>query len=359
MPVVNREDFLSRLQSVSPGLNQKETIEQSSAFVFSKGKVLTYNEEVACRIVSKLGKDFTGAVQAKPLLELLRSLNADDVEITTEAGELLVKAGRDKAGIRMEEEVLLNVSAVEEPGEWKVLPEDFAEASKIVSACASRKEDNRFDLTCVHFHPDYMEGAERFQVARYKISTGISQEFLVKHETMKHLTMLGVTQFSETEAWVHFKNTQGLVLSSRRYVMDFQDLTKFLQVKGEPVTIPGGLEEATKIANIFSSQNTDDNKVMVKLSPGRMRLRGDGMTGWYERSLKVKYSGPLMEFLIKPELLIELCKNHKECTVSSGSDNQGGRLKVSGERYEYVACLSRVEKRKEEQPEPEEAGVEV
>src|SRR4051812_36898113 len=103
MPTVNREDFLSRLQSVSPGLNQKETIEQSSAFCFQRGKIITYNEEVACRMVSKLGKEFTGAVQAKPLLELLRSLTADDVEITTGGGELLVKAGRDKAGIRMEE----------------------------------------------------------------------------------------------------------------------------------------------------------------------------------------------------------------------------------------------------------------
>lgn len=352
MPTVNREDFLSRLQSVSPGLNQKETIEQSSAFVFQRSKIITYNEEIACRMMSKLGKEFSGAVQAKPLLELLRSLSADDVELTTAGGELLVKAGRDKAGIRMEEEVLLSVANVEEPGEWQTLPEDFAEAAKIVSACASRKEDNRFDLTCVHFHPDYMEGAEKFQVARYSIKTGVKEEFLVKHETMKHLTMLGVTEFSETEAWVHFKNSQGLVLSSRRYIMDFQDLTKFLQVDGEPVSLPGGLEEATKIANIFSSQNTDDNKVLVKLAAGRMRLRGAGMLGWYERSLKVKYSGPVLEFLIKPELLIELCKNHKDCIVSQN------RLKVTGDRYEYVACLSRVTAA-EKSEQPEEAEVEA
>lgn len=336
MPTVNREDFLSRLQSVSPGLNAKETIEQSSCVCFLRGKMLTYNEEVCCRMTSKLGKEFSGAVQAKPLTDLLHSLHADDVELTTSGGELLVKAGRDKAGIRMEEEVLLELKLVEDPGEWKPLPEDFAEASKIVAACASRKEDNRFDLTCVHFHPDYMEGAEKFQVARYTIQTGVQEEFLVKHDTMKHLTLLGMSEFSETQAWVHFRNSQGLVLSSRRYLDSYQDLSKFLKVDGDAVTLPGGLEEATKIANIFSSTNTDDNKVLVKLTSGRMRLRGQGMTGWYERSLRVKYAGPNLEFLIKPELLIELCKNHKDCTVSPN------RLKVSGERYEYVACLSKV-----------------
>ena len=42
---VNRQLLLDALMSVTPGLTQKELIEQSSCVVFRNGQVYTFNDE--------------------------------------------------------------------------------------------------------------------------------------------------------------------------------------------------------------------------------------------------------------------------------------------------------------------------
>ena len=54
---VSREKLMQALEAVSPGLANRELIEQSSCFVFKSGMVMTFNDEVAGRFtyVSCLG----------------------------------------------------------------------------------------------------------------------------------------------------------------------------------------------------------------------------------------------------------------------------------------------------------------
>ena len=181
---VNREELLKVLQSVSPGLAAKEILEQSSCLVFLDGKVATFNDEVACSRKSPL--DLTGAVKAKPLLELLGKLAEDDIEVEQSNGELLVKGKRRKAGVRMEAEVMLPVDAVEEPDEWMKLPAEFSEAVSIVHTCASG-EESQFVLTCVHIHPEYLEACDKLQVVRYPLETGVEESTLVRAESLRKI----------------------------------------------------------------------------------------------------------------------------------------------------------------------------
>ena len=51
---IDREEFLKQLESVLPGYSTKEVIEQSSCFVFKKGRVYTYNDEIACSQTTSL-----------------------------------------------------------------------------------------------------------------------------------------------------------------------------------------------------------------------------------------------------------------------------------------------------------------
>lgn len=331
---VNREEFLSKLQSVSAGLSSREVIEQSDCICFKDGYVMTYNEEVACRMPSKLGNDFLGAVKAKPILNLLQKLKEDEIEIETTESELLIKGkGGRKAGVRMEQEILLAIATVEKPDSWTKLPEDFSDAIQLVVDCAS-KDAARFELTCVHIHPKWIEACDNSQLMRYKIKLGLENAILVRHDSVKHVVSLGMTKFSETESWIHFKNPSGLILSCRRHIQDFHDLGPILKFSGVKTVLPKGLAEAIESAEIFSSENTDDNKVIVDLKNGKLRLRGEGVMGWYSEPKKVQYEGPALKFKIAPNLLKELTKRYNECEI--GED----KLKVDGGRFVYVACLS-------------------
>lgn len=330
---VRREDLLHQLESVQPGLSSREIIEQSSCFVFRDGRVMTYNDEVACAgdCVLKL----TCAVQSAPLLALLRKLLEEDIEIEEdmERGELVIIGERRRAGITREAKILLPVDKVEKPGKWSALPEEFMEGVNMVQHCASHDE-SQFALTCVHLHPKWIEACDNFQATRIKMDVGVKASTLVRRDSIKHIVTMGITEFSESESWIHFRNPAGLVLSCRRYMETYPDLKELLTFDGTPITLPKGLGEAADKAAIFSAESTEDNQVSVDLLPGKLRLRGVGTSGWFEERRKVDYDGKPLSFLISPSLLIDLVSKHNEAEITDG------RLRVNGGKWRYVTCLS-------------------
>ncbi len=330
---IGREQFLHSLESVQPGVSQREILEQSSLFALSKGDVFTFNDETACRTSSGLPNSFEGAVPHKPLLEVLRKFPDDDIHVDVTDSEILITGKSDKAGIRLEKEITLPIQHVEKPEKWVKLHEDFADGIGIVQNCAST-DQTAFDLSCVHIHPKWLEACDNFQLCRWEMKTGVKQATLVRQSAIKHITSLGMTELSETATWLHFRNPNGLILSCRRYVEEYQDLTKILDVEGISVQLPKGLADACDKASIFTAENVDSNRVMVSLKPGTLTLRGQGVSGWYEKPpRKIAYDGEPMSFLCSPKLLSELVKKHNECTLSSN------RLKVSVGSYVYIACL--------------------
>ena len=104
---IKREELLKRLEAVAPALTQKEVIEQSSCLVFSEGKVMTFDDEVACSI--KVPLKIKGAIQGSQLLTLLRKMKEGSIDVKVEEGEFLVKGKSKKSGSRMESEVMLPV----------------------------------------------------------------------------------------------------------------------------------------------------------------------------------------------------------------------------------------------------------
>lgn len=336
--LVNKAELLMNLESVQPGLATRETVEQGSCFIFQNGKIITYNGEIACRKKLPAGIVIEGAVSAAPLLALLQKLVEEEVDISQTDGALVIKGKGRKAEIRTDANVVLPVEQVEKPGAWQDLHEDFCAAIGIVSQCSGKDDANGFHLTCVHMHPDYLQACDNFQLARYPIKTPITSSKMVKRENIKHVAQLEMTQMAESDTWVHFRNASGLILSCRQYADEFPNLDSVLAIEdGAPATLPGGLAEAVDKAKIFSSENPQNDSVRVELRTDQLRLRGEGALGNYEERKKIKYDGPDLAFLIAPDLLVKLTKQHSECEVVKG------RLKVNGGKFVYVTCLGDVE----------------
>lgn len=337
MPNVNREELLNQLESIKPGLSPKDIIEQSSCFVFKDGNVMTYNDEVACTIKSCL--KIEGAVVAEPLMAILRKLPADTLDVDVVESELIIHAKKRKSGLRMEQMILLPIDSVEKPEKWVKLPDDFSEAVDIVSQCAGTDETT-FALTCVHIHPDYIEACDNYQLSRFPMKTKIKKASLIRQSSIKNIIDLGMIEYSETDTWIHFRNTAGLVLSCRRHLEDYMSLDKLLECEGTQTVIPKGLCEAAERADVFSSENADNNQVTVDLSPkngGQLRITGQGASGWYKEVKKLKYNGDAMKFRIAPKLLMEISKRHNECEIASD------RLKIDGGKFTYVTCLGKAD----------------
>ena len=331
---VNREDLLSALIAVAPGLAAREFIEQSTCYVFGGGLVQTFNDEIACTY--PCGLDVSGAVSAAPLQTLLGKLGEETLEVEAVEGRLEIKAGkRKRAQIRMEAEITLPLDHVEQPKKWHPLHADFAEAVNLIHTSASKRDSN-FCLTCVHIAPEWVEACDNLQAARWPLATGVKKSTLVKRDTIRTIVQLEMNELAETKSWLHFRNPAGLILSCRRHFDEYPPLDNLLAQRGsgQVFTLPGGLAEVLEKAEVFSGESDANNRVMVRLKPGRMMVRGEGVHGLYEESKKAAYDGPPMEFLIGPQYLNEIAKMNNQCEIVEG------RLALDTGKFQYVTCTA-------------------
>ena len=330
---INREKFLLQLESVQAGLSSREIIEQSSCYVFKDGKVITFNDEIACTQECDIGIE--GAVRSAALLSILRKLPEEELEIQAGEGEIKIIGTKRECGVTCEAEIQLPISGVEKPGKWLALDESFKEAIDLVQHCAS-SDESQFALTCIHITPTYVEACDNSKMTRVKVATEIKQDILVRRDSIKHVALLGMTQFCETDTWIHFKNPAGLMLSCRRFIENYHDLSALLKVKGQPIHLPKGLGDAADKAAVFAQENDDKAQVLVELRPGKLRITGTGASGWYKERKELKYTGPALAFMIAPLMLIEITKNFNEAEITEG------RLRVNGGKWAFVACLAPV-----------------
>jgi DNA polymerase III sliding clamp (beta) subunit (PCNA family) len=343
---INREQFLNDLEAVKAGLSPREFIEQSSCFVFQNGMVMTFNDEVACR--KEIGLKLTGAVQATSLLAILDKLDDPELKVReNDKGELEFRGKSKGFGVTKDAEIFLPIDRVEMPEKWRDLPKEFIEAIGIVQHCVS-SDESRFHLTCVHVHPDYIEACDNLQVMRCNISTGLKRPILIRGSSIKHITDLAVDKVALTKSWIHFKNQSGLVFSCRRYNEEYPSLSKAITFEGHPITIPKGMKEASERAAVFASDKSGDPLVVVKLSNGVIRIKGEGITGWYSEVKKIAYDGPPLEFLIAPDLLRHISENYTDAHIIDS------RLKVTGGGWVYVTMLGEKEDQEKTKTEEED-----
>lgn len=327
---INRLDLLSVLESIQPGLTLKDTVEQSSCFAFQNKEVMTFNDEIACRRKSPL--KITGAVPAAQFMGILRKLPEPEIDIEVEDGELICRGKGRRFGVKIQSEVTLPMEKVEEADEWKKIHDDFKDAIYVCQQCVDKDESN-YAGSCIHITPKFIEACDNSQAIRYRIKTRVKEPFLVRGSSIKHMVDLGMTEFCETETWIHFRNPDELVYSCRRDPQEYEDIEDVFNVEGSPLVLPKGLGDAAERAEVFSSENADENEVRIEIKKGKMKIIGDGISGWFTEFKKLKYSGKPLAFHVGPKLLVELVKRYNDCIISPD------RLRVDSGNFSYVVAL--------------------
>lgn len=104
------------------------------------------------------------------------------------------------------------------------------------------------------------------------------------------------------------------------------------------MTLPRALSSAVDRAEIFSSDDQDNNVVKIEIEPGQLRIRSKSAHGYYKRPFKLKYKGEPRAFIISPKLLMDLLSRHTECVVGEK------RIKVDAGSYVYASCIGSIER---------------
>ena len=339
MSVIVRVDLLKSLEVVEAGLSAKDIVEQSSCYIFQSGRVWTYNDDVACSVELPSGMDnLECAVPAVEFRTLLSKMKDEQLDVSLSSdkgddGQLLLKTKTRRAGIRVQVEVKLPVSEITMPDKWVKLPKGLKEAVSTVQGCVG-KGDQLFVLGCIHLTPKGLEACDNYQAIRYRLKTGLQFPVLVKSVELGSIVKLKLEEWGLSESWLHFRNSDGLMVSCRRWDQTYPKLSEFFKVDGEETGLPKSLTDAVAKAEVFVDSKQDVSGLSVDLKGSRLLLRGEGPLGWYEERQKVDYQGKRLQFNIAPRLLREVCQRSDRCLV--GKD----KLRVTGDSFVYVTCLA-------------------
>lgn len=341
--VMKRAYLLQCLESILPAVPPKPTVQQSNCFAFRKGFVYAFDGEFLCRSQTKLPDEIMGAVHAKPLVFALRKLEIEDVEISIEETEFVVAAKRDEIRIRLDPKIQLPLETVEKPDKWTTLPEDFGTAFEMVAECSGKDVKNPI-VICTHMTPDWIEATDGFTYCRYKLATGLKQNAFVYSQYCKPIGTRGPTKIAVTDNWLHFSNGTGLRMALRWFNpsrMGGDKLLRFnevVKIRGTPTPFPKSLISAASLGEIFSGENSDNNFVTVQLSPGFVKVIGEGATGKALHKSKVDYKGQSLAFTVGPKLLAGIIEKHNDTEITAT------RLIVAANKFYFCTSLKEITK---------------
>lgn len=336
---VRRSKLIKALQLVESGLSRnKETVVQASCYVFKDGRIMTFNDEVYCSIPFAVG--FEGAVGGRAFIETLGRFKEEDITFDLKDREVVVRGSGKRAGFKLESEILLPVGEVSHPDEadWQPADAGLSAALGNVASCVGTDEE-KFYRTCVNVTATYVEACDNYHMMRAPVKTALTGEgsFLVRGLSIKPLDGLVIERVACTDDWLCFRCNDELDYYCRRYIDDFPNLDLYFNkdIEGSRFVPPAGFSEAIETAQIFTSENEIET-VKVEMRDRRMRISGQGATGWYEELFTVDYRGQPMGFAAPPKLLRSFAEKHAEGVLGPTM------LRVTADDFVYITSLDSV-----------------
>jgi len=330
---IKKDKLLKALETVRPGLASKEMIEQSTSFCFLEGKVTTFNDEIS---ISTPLTDFelTGAVNAEELYSFVKKSKTEDIKIELSDNEILLKSGRAKAGLTLQNEIVLPLEEIGKIKKWKKLPDDFSGGLSFAMGAAGHDFSEPV-LTCVHVNKAELISSDRFRIVVFTLENEVPvKPFLIPATTCSKLIKLMPVEIAEGEGWIHFKDALGSIISCRIFEDSFPDVSKHIKVKGNEITFPKSIIGIIDRADIFSKRDTAlDESIEVRLHKNKIEIKSESNSGWFKESAKTNYKGEEVSFKVTPYLLRDILNE----TTTGKLDNN--KILFTGEKWKYLTLL--------------------
>ena len=337
---MHRIQLLEALEFVFKGITAKELFEQSASFVFSGGRIYSYNDEVSMSYPLR-DCDIEGAVKGEEFYKLVSKLKKDKLEVEEEENILKIQCGHAKAGLSFSSEIKLPFDSIQYEGAWEPIPDGMLDAMKFASIACS-DDMSRAVLTCIHISKEgYIEASDSLRIIVHKIKGKWRLgDFLIPHSSMDTLYKYAkdVIEVASSDNWIHFRTKEGAVFSARTFNGDrFPDVQNHVNIEGTNVEFPKQVIEIIERASIFATSSQKDllvfPEVAMHFMDNKMTVSSSSNIGWFEEIAPIKYDGPEIEFVIHPDLFQDIVCKIKNCLLGERS------ILFEGENWKYVVAM--------------------
>lgn len=329
---INVNELKTALETVKPGLSNKEMIEQSTSFCFANGRVITFNDEIS--VSCPVNLDITGAIDSKVLYAYLNKLKVEEADVLIQDNEIVVKSGRSKASFTIQSEIKLPFSEVPDAGNWETVDSELLKALEFCMGACSRDMSQPV-ITNVHLKDTFVEGTDRYRIAQYQMKKKFPfGEILIPATICPVFIKFKPTHISIVPGWVHLTNETKAVLSFRTFAEKFPELSKFTNIEGEEITLAKDIIEIIDRAVIFAKKDTLlDESITITVEAGKMIISAVGDTSKFEEKARSEYKGSTITFIIAPYLFKDIISQNVNPIFAPG------RLLFTGENWKYLTML--------------------
>lgn len=334
-----KKDIQRALELVRPGLANTEFIVQSTSFAFMGDRVTTFNDDISISHPI-VGLELTGAVKAEEFYQLLSKIPQEEIEIELKENEIIISAGKAKAGLILQDKISLPLDEVGAIGDWKPLPEKFIDAIQFILPAAFT-DMSKPSLTCLHIRKDGIcEASDNLRITQFTIDEMPINSFLIPAKIAKELIKYPVKEIAEGSGWKHFRTGEGTIFSCRIFEEIYPDIDEMgiMNVVGQEIVFPKGFSDILGRAAIFSKEEyTLDKEVSITIADKKIEVKSKSDFGWFEESMNIRYTGAPISILIHPIFLSEMLSKIQACIISDKA------MKFIGGEWAHVVWLKEIE----------------
>lgn len=334
---VKREEALRRFDNAMCAVDVNRRLIQSDSFVFFKGNLITFSGEIRTIQPSPFGDEIEGSVLAQDLLAVFKKFSDENLLISAGDGELLVSGEKRKAGVKMDQDILMPFKTVQRAKEYKPLRPELMDYLVQASLVCSKDESANWEMTHVHADAEFVDATDRHRYFRASLATGLDKPLLIQAKLVQVLSKFKLVEIdaTTTEGWVHFRTAENfeisLIMNKSGYFKRTMLDNLLVLPDAKYVQLPENLEEILARAEIMSDK--ENPSVEITLKEGEVSVFSKKAFGWFRETQKVDYIGPDFSFSINPAFLRGMLKNTKEMLVNDFL------AKVSVDGTHFVAAL--------------------
>ena len=119
-----------------------------------------------------------------------------NINITQEDAQNIVKSGRAKAGLVVQD-VILPLEEINVKDKWNKLPKNFKEGLRIILPSVSN-DYSRPEITCVSINKSYLCAGDGTQLTKYNLPKSTKMSCLIPGTSIRQLLKYDITHYQKS-----------------------------------------------------------------------------------------------------------------------------------------------------------------
>lgn len=295
--VVNRAAFAQALKRVMPGVeNGKSLLQGADTFVFKKGVVYSFNENISVSVILPEGLgELAGAVKAQEFFGLISKFSGETVELTITEENWVLTSGEAEATLALlQEKVSDRIALIGPKDDWLDVPVGFL---AVLGGCVLA--NNSSALSGVYCSDKLLVSTDEMRINALDLSADMGTWWVSDSAAMELLKLPALKQYQLGDGWLHFATEDQTVISLKRLVADKYPFGKLRAVVAMHAqaeddftgTLPVGLRDAVERASTLSTGIESFDAVDLTFDGAGIFVASQRSTGKYKEM--VKWDAPL------------------------------------------------------------------